>query len=38
VLASSSREILSAGPDAGRLRQAAHRAADSFRALRQETG
>ena len=38
VLPSSSREILAAGPDAGRLRQAAHRAADSFRAMRGETG
>ncbi len=36
VLPSSSREILGAGPQAGRLRQAAHRAADSFRALREE--
>jgi orotidine-5'-phosphate decarboxylase len=38
VLPSSSREILAAGPDNGRLRQAARRAADSFRALRGETG
>jgi orotidine-5'-phosphate decarboxylase len=38
VLPSSSREILAAGPDPGRLRQAARRAADSFRALRGESG
>jgi orotidine-5'-phosphate decarboxylase len=38
VLPSSSREILAAGPDPGRLRQAARQAADSFHALRGETG
>ena len=37
VLPSSSREILAAGPTPGGSAQAAHRAADSFRALRAET-
>jgi orotidine-5'-phosphate decarboxylase len=33
VLPSSSREILGAGPDAGRLREAAERAAATFAGL-----